>query len=167
MPVIPSINKGACVGVLYKNNKGILKVHNGKLTQKEPSHSANVVLKHVGNPKTMKIDNFSIPRKNVLSILKTPDYSPPCTTKPGLIEAGACVAVKFKTGPNTFDVKNGRFLYGITSDGKVSCLINPKKPPSTIVYAHYNIVSQGSGHQSFVSQIVTRKNVTEVKRVVL
>ncbi len=155
------------MGVLYKDNKGELKVHNGKLAQKEPSNSTNVVLRHVGNAKTMKIENLSIPRKNVLSIQKTPDYSSPCKAKAGLIESGACVAVKFKTGSNTFDVKNGKLLYGIQNDGKVTCLINPNNPPSTIVYAHYNITSQGNGHQSFVPQVVTRKNVTEVKRVTL
>lgn len=110
----------------------------------------------------MKIDNFSISRANVLSIMKTPSYNPSCGVKPGFIEAGACIAVKFRKGNHSFDVKNGRLLYGINGNGKVVCPVDPKNPPSTIVYAHYNII-----HQSLVPQIVTRKNVTEVKRVVL
>lgn len=167
MAVIPSINKGACVGVLYRDGKGVLKVHNGKLTSKEPGTSTNVVIRHIGNAKTMKTENFSIPRKNILSIQKTPDYAPPCQAKKGLIESGACVAVKFKTGTNTFDVKNGKLLYGLAGSGKAVCPIDPGKPPNTIVYAHYNIVTQGNGHIDFVSQIVTRKGVIEVKRVTL
>ncbi|WP_143762537.1 MULTISPECIES: hypothetical protein [unclassified Cohnella] len=35
------------------------------------------------------------------------------------------------------------------------------------MYAHYNIVSQGSGHIEFVSQIVTRSNVVKAKRMTL
>ncbi|RNB86627.1 hypothetical protein EDM59_10680 [Brevibacillus nitrificans] len=166
MPVIPAINKGACVGVLYKNKNGQLRVHNGKLAQKEASTSAQVVIRHVGNAVTMKTENLTLSRANVLAILKTPNFTPPCSPKKGFIEAGACIAVQFKVGTKT-DVKNGKLLYGINKNGTVTCRINPNNPPPTIVYAHYNLVSQGNGHQEFVAQIVTRKNVTKVKRVTL
>lgn len=169
------INRGACVGILYLNAQKQKKVHNGKLLSPKTVDTAHlpkqVTIVHftkVPNPKPTPNHKYLMKRELLtlkpLQMQKTPDLTPAkCKNSPpkaGLIEPGACIAVRFVEN-GVEDVKNGKFLYALVNN-KMTCYINPKKPPSVIVYEHMNLVKG-----AFIPQTVTRTGVKEVRRIVI
>lgn len=168
---MPVINAGACVGVLYLNKASQVKVHNGKLVKPVNSdklpNKVDIVhyTKMPTGQKTVKMKRETL-QLTPLAIRKTPDYSPLSCRKAkkikGLIESGACIAVRFADKNNKEDVKNGKFLYAIDQKGKPSCYINLKKLPKKIVYAHMNLVQD-----VFVPQLRERTKIREVRRITL
>lgn len=116
-------------------------------------------------PKTVKMKR-EVLNLTPLAISKTPDQSPPSCKNAkkikGLIESGACIAVRFAGKNNVEDVKNGRFLYAIDQKDTLSCYINPTKLPKKIVYMHMNLVQD-----VFEPQIRERTKIREVKRITL
>lgn len=164
---------GTCMGVLYLDSKtNTIMVHNGRLKTMVPNPGKitnAVTIIHV--PKTNLVpEELTITKPFAIS--RTPDFAPapcknqkPTPAKPSLIKSGTCFALTF-TANGEQDVKNGRFLYAITTNNKLTCSlpIDPKTHSITnnikkVVYMHMNEVQQGTGHLAFLPQIVERVNV--------
>ncbi|MDO7904975.1 hypothetical protein Q5741_00940 [Paenibacillus sp. JX-17] len=188
-----AIPAGTCVGVLYyRLVKGVwtFGVHNGSTRNTVTSQSV-LILGHVSNEEQFKkkrpeallfyktLQEYQAalkkpPKPSVGSVFGVrvatreilPNSKHPC------VAFLQTVGKKNKSGTGIVTetiAHNGKFLQYTSPRGKVYNNVAPAiqsisdDPGGTLLYAHYNLASKGSGRYNLVSETITKSGITALR----